>query len=543
VAPAPAERGVRVRVALGSGHAEGIAVELELDGPSAELGELRLASTAHGELGRLELSDARGALPFVASALEDAWLVRGERAVQGALRARYRIDSTIAAFDAAVATTLGPDRFRMSGETALLLPTAFERQLLDVELDFDLAGLPAGSAVASTLGRDGSALRCTGADLRHATFLAGKLNTARFVTEQATDEWFWLEELGFDARPVAGETAALRGELARYFERRPPSPFRLLVEASVRQDDSFSVVPRSGGLLLELPVGASWTGPTRIAVARELFRPWFGGEVWMAGAGGEAGARELWFNEGVARALARELVFGFGMLTTEEYASEINGIIGSVVLSSFAGRTLAEVAEHAATDVTARRHLASRGVLYATALGASLRAAGGGSRAFDMMLGGLFWLARSERRPLTQADWAAAVAERAGPVAERIFHASVEAGGLPAFAADGGAPCFRVVPRRYAEFALGFDVERSRGRPEGVVELKPDGPAARAGLRATDRLVSARYRENDPGSRAVLEIERAGKQISLEYFPIGRRVPGPAWLRRSDAPDAACPRG
>jgi hypothetical protein len=541
-APAmPAGRSVRVRVALGGGDDGAVAVELELAGASAELAELRLESTAHGALEGVELSDGVGALPFVASALDHAWVVRGARAVQGVLRVRYRVDSTIAAFDDAVATTLGPDRFRMSGETALLLPTAFDRQPLDVKLEFELGSLPAGSAVASTLGRDSSALRCTGAALRHATFLAGKLNTARFETEQATDEWFWLEELGFDARPVAGETAALRSELGRYFERPPPSPFRLLVEASVRRDDSFSVVPRSGGLLLELPVGASWTAPTRIAVARELFRPWFGGEVWMTGADGAASARELWFNEGVARALARELVFGFGMLTTDEYADEINGIIGSVVLSPFAGRALAEVAEHAATDVRARRHLASRGVLYATALGASLRAAGGGSRAFDMMLGGLFWLARSERRPLTHADWAAAAAERAGPAAERAFRAIVGEGAPPAFAADGAGPCFRVVTRRYAEFALGFDVERSRGRAEGIVELQPDGPAARAGLRAADRLVSAWYRENDSSARAVLEIERGARKISLEYLPVGRRVPGPAWLRRSDAPDAACP--
>jgi hypothetical protein len=537
----PAQRGVRAHVALGSGNGAGIGIELELTGAGAELAELRLTSAAYGALSGLELSDAAGALPFATSTLDGAWVVRGERAAQGVLRARYRVDSTIAGFDDAVATTLGPDRFRMSGETALLLPTGFDRQLLDVKLEFELASLPAGSAVASTLGRDTSQLRCTGAELRHATFLAGKLNTARFVTEQATDEWFWLEELGFDARPVAGETAALRSELARYFERPPPSPFRLLVEASVRQDDSFSVVPRSGGLLLELPVGSSWTGPTRIAVARELFRPWFGGEVWMTGADGAAGPRELWFNEGVARALARELVFSFGMLTTDEYADEINGIIGSVVLSPFAGRALAEVAEHSATDVRARRHLASRGVLYATALGASLRAAGGGPPAFDMLLGGLFFLARSERRPLTQADWAAAAAERAGPAAERAFRSIVEAGAPPAFAADGGGPCFRVVPRRYAEFALGFDVERSRGRAEGIVELQPDGPAARAGLRAADLLVSARYRENDASVRAVLEIERGGKPISLEYLPVGRRVPGPAWLRRSDAPATACP--
>jgi predicted metalloprotease with PDZ domain len=536
---APLERRVRVHVPLGRAGAEGIPIELELTGASGELAELRLASAAHGALGGLQLSDAAGPLPFTAAAHDDAWVVRGERAVRGVLRARYDVESTALGFEDAVATTLGHDRFRLVGETALLLPVAFDPQPISVEVEVDLAALPPGSALASTLGRDRS-LRCTGAELRHSAFVAGKLNTARFVTDEATDDWVWLEVLGFDARPVAGETAALRSELARYFERRPPSPFTVLAEASVQLEGSFTLVPRSGGLLLELSVGSSWAGPLRIALARELFRPWFGGEVWMSGAGGAPSARELWFNEGVARALARELVFGFGMLTPDEYADEINGIVGSLVLSPFAGRPRDEVAARAASDGSARRHLAARGAAYATALGTWLRAAGGGSRAFDPVVAQLFQTARSEARALTQADWDAAAAARAGAAAARAFRNIVDAGAPPAFAATGLGPCFRLATRRYAEFALGLDVERSRGRAEGIAELQREGPAARAGLRATDRLVSAHYRENEPAVPAVLEVERSGKQVSIEFLPVGRRVPGPAWVRRSEVPDAAC---
>jgi hypothetical protein len=139
-----------------------------------------------------------------------------------------------------------------------------------------------------------------------------------------------------------------------------------IASASVRLDGSFTAATRSGGLLLELPVDSSWAGPARIAVCREMLRPWLGGELRLVGSAAEPAPRELWFNEGVARALARELVFRFGMLTPEEYTDEINGIIGSVALSPFLGLPAAAVAERAATDVLARRHLSTRGVLYAT---------------------------------------------------------------------------------------------------------------------------------------------------------------------------------
>jgi hypothetical protein len=518
-------------------------VELELRGPSAELTQLRLGSAAHGAISGLALRDAGGTVPFQLSARGEAVELLTGRAVRGALEARYRLEGTVAGFDDAVASTLGPDRFRLSGETALLLPIAFEQQALTVELAFDLAGLPQGSQVASTLGRELSHLECTGAELRHASFLGGKLSTARFVTEQGIDEWIWVEVLGFDARPVSGESAALRSELARYFDSRAPSPYVVLASASVRLDGRFTAAARSGGLLLELPVDTSWAGPTRIAVCHEFLRPWLGGEVRLVGNDGGPTPSELWFNEGVARTLARELLFRFGMLTPEEYMDEINGIIGSVVLSPYAGRPMAELVERAPVDGLARRHLAARGVLYATALDARMRAAGAGARALDPILSELFARARTEQRPLTAPDWLLTAGKHAGGTAATDYRSVVEAGQLPAFAARGLGPCFRLATRRYVAFDLGFDVESSQGRDQGVVGLVARGSAARAGLRATDRLARAHYRDGDPSVEVLLEIDRDGRRLTLRYPPVGRRIEGPAWLRREEVPDAACQGG
>jgi predicted metalloprotease with PDZ domain len=539
---APDPRSVHAHIDLQAGEGDtadaAIGIELELRGPSAELAELRLTSSTHGALAGLELRDEGGVIPFETSPLGEALEVRLGRAVRGALQARYRIESTVAGFDDAVASTIGPDRFRLSGETAFLLPLAFEQQPLTAKLDFDLSRLPQPSAVASTLGRELSHLRCTGAELRHASFLGGKLNTARFVTNEGTDEWFWIEVLGFDARPVSGEAAALRSELARYFESRAPSPYVVLASASVRLDGNFTAATRSGGLLLDLPVDTSWSGPARIAVCREFFRPWFGGELRLVSDAGEPSPSELWFNEGVARALARELLDRFAMLTPDEYSAEVNGIIASAALSPFAGRPAAEVAERATSDGLARRQLAARGALYATALGVRLRAAGGGSRALDTILAELFARVRATRQPIVLRDWLEAVAQRAGAASEGEYRRIVDAGRLPAFVAAGLGPCFQLGRRRYAAFELGFDAENSRGRE--VVGLLPRGPAARAGVRATDLLHTIQYVEGDPSIVATLELERDGKRITLGYRPVGRTVDAPAWTRRRDVPDGAC---
>jgi predicted metalloprotease with PDZ domain len=209
-----------------------------------------------------------------------------------------------------------------------------------------------------------------------------------------------------------------------------------------------------------------------------------------------------------------------------------------VALSTFAAMPTAQVAGRA--DALARRHLTARGVLYATALAARLRATGKGSRALDPILRDLFLRVRAEHRPLTLTDWLAAAGSHAGAAAENEYQRIVEAGQLPVFAAGGLGPCFQLVRRRYVEFELGFDLENSRGRPEGILGLTAHGPAARAGLRPTDHLMSAHYMEGDPSIMTVLDVERSGKRITLQYRPVGRRVEGPAWARRNDVPEAAC---
>ncbi|MCT6647270.1 hypothetical protein N4G37_14475, partial [Enterococcus faecalis] len=55
-------------------------------------------------------------------------------------------------------------------------------------------------------------------------------------------------------------------------------------------------------------------------------------------------------------------------------------------------------------------------------------------------------------------------------------------------------PCFRIVTRDYALFALGFDADATSTPAEPrPVGLDPNGPAARAGLRADDAVRFAQY--------------------------------------------------
>ena len=535
------ERSITGTIKLAGSESTDLLFDLTYAGPSAELRELTLTSAAHGAISDLALSDRAGSVSFSLNQKGEAAVVTVGREVTPPLAVHYKVTGQPADFDDAVATTVGPDRLRLSGETALLLPTAFDGAKVTASIFVDLGAMPRAST-ASSFGRvHPPKITCTGAELRHATFLGGNVATSHFETPSGIDEWAWLEVLGFDARPVSGEFAALRSEVTSYFEARERGPFTTLALAEARPDGRFSVIRRARGLLIQLSVDTGWSAPVRIVVAREIFRPWFGEEVRLVGADGQSSMRELWFNEGAARALARELVFRLGALTPEEYRVELNDLVGAALLSPRGRERFEALVEQAATDATARQYLMARGALYFTSIGAALNLKHRTSRGIDGVVRELFALTRSRKRPLTLADWLEVVGARLGTDGERAYRRAIEEGEIPTLASTALGPCFRLGTRRYAEFLLGFDLAKTRAGDQGpIAGLDPKGPAARAGLRATDRFVTIRFRENQPDAPVQVDVLRDDQRITVRYLPQGRSQVGPAWLRRHETPDAEC---
>jgi predicted metalloprotease with PDZ domain len=72
------------------------------------------------------------------------------------------------------------------------------------------------------------------------------------------------------------------------------------------------------------------------------------------------------------------------------------------------------------------------------------------------------------------------------------------------------------------EFDPGFDVAESL-KARRVQGLEGGGPAARAGLRAGDKLVGWTV-HGDADKRMVLQVERRGEVKEIRYFPRGKGV-------------------
>jgi hypothetical protein len=75
-----------------------------------------------------------------------------------------------------------------------------------------------------------------------------------------------------------------------------------------------------------------------------------------------------------------------------------------------------------------------------------------------------------------------------------------------------------------------------------VKSVTPKGPAERAGIRVGDVVKRTFHHAGDTNVKVKLTLERAGKETSVEYRPVGAVVNGTGFRRIGQLTDAECAR-
>ncbi len=541
-------------------HASGPSLQIRLRPqlePSPQLGvELvargldgavwELPAVAGVEVVDLTVVDDAGDLSFTTGREGQVFRVTLARAAVGALRIAYAVrrsgdDAAVPEGSVALLLRVYRDRVLAAGEQVLLLPSAPP----SVPVQVSVAALPAGAQRLATSLGIAVPPRVRLAELRHAAFLIGPLGRAEFRGPDGEDDFAWTGETRFDMRWAAAETAGARTAVDAYFGAEPTETARFTglfaVDVEFPGEDGAIVVPRTGGLYITLSPGARWDAVTRLAIAQGLVHRWLGGRLRLGEHADDPPEAGAWFGDGVARFVAREVLWSLGTLSTDDYAEEINAHLAEVTTSPLRRASNAEVAAAAASgDADARILLAARGVLIATRLDAAIRVRHAGGRSLQDVLRELVGQARGEgvgELPLAAFTDRIAAELGAGEVAALR---EALAGGSLVLPATALGTCFTRGPRTYVRFDVGFDAAASRaGQIRG---LRPDGPAARAGVREGETLVSLAAVTRDPRQPIDLTLVRDGQQVVVTYRPLGTSGRGEAWRRRQGADETTCPR-
>lgn len=534
-----------------------LSVDMTVRGSAEALDEFRALRVAHmtrESLAGLTVVDGGG--PLAADVAQDGAGVRVTlaRPVVAPLRVKYDVAASASVDASTSSVVVADDRFRAFGEDVVLLPETALGALAEIELRIDGQAIRAPT-VASSLGAgaSGAPFRrvAHGRALVRSAFMAGSLGRASFDSVFERDEAAWLGYTAFDPRPVAAEIALIRSALREMWKSGGDDWFMLLLVSSARPVGTFTIAPRASSLVVHVGPGEGWGPALRIGATQHLMNAWIGRELRLSPReGGEAavhGAETAWFHDGFARFLAAHALADLDLLSPDDARSFVSGLLSVQATSPFRGKPSAEVAVVALTDARARADLVARGALHALRVSSLLRAKSKGARALHDVLSGLRMAERKEPTMLTIDGWSEILARELGADESKAFAASVLGGAPVTIPADALGPCFRPRPGEYVAFDLGFDdratVER---RPPTIAGLDPKGPAATAGLEATDVLVDAAFVDTRPDQPVKLVVTRgdpaSAKRIELRYKAAGVRRKGLVWSRAPGVPDEACGR-
>jgi predicted metalloprotease with PDZ domain len=516
-----------------------VRVEIGVTGALAKLPTWRIQRAETQNIAELLARDAKGPVPVVVRAASPGVELALGRATEGKLVLSYRVAAEPFSDDV-LGVAVDPNHMRISGERLIALPEdAPDRPIVvSVAIDPSLGYLTAARAASSFGVGNERRFESTPAALRRGTYVAGVMGQAVLDGPEGHDEVAWLGYTSFDPRSIAAEVATFRTAAREYFgEKKVQSPFTLLILTDSRLEGEFDVARRTQSVLLHVAPGQIYNGPLRVTVSHQLLREWMGSVLYVGPLDPAKSGEAAWFTDGVTRYLARELDFRFGLLSSAEYLAEVEELERIVATSPFAKKSNAELA--AEKSQAALALAVARGARHAADVDARIRKKSGGKRSLDGLLRKLYAEARKVGGPLGESVWLDALKaelDQAGAAS----YAHVAQGSRLDLPADALGKCFASEPRRYETFALGFEVE---GGVTGTVKsVTPKGPAERAGVRVGDVVKRTFHRAGDASVPVKLTFERAGKETSVEYRPVGAVVNGTGFRRTGQLTDAECAR-
>lgn len=492
-------------------------------------------------VGNIEASDDMGPLDAVLDKAAPGTRLAFGRAPLGTLRLSYAIKAQLPAFPNPPLVAIDPDRFEAAGEALLLLPAALEERSVraTVRIESDEIGTPEMTSAASSFGL-GAKVQVTarGVDLRSGFFLAGLLGRATFQAPEGNDDAAWLGYTAFDPRPVVADMAGLRTSLRQMFGAADAERVSFLFLSDTRPEGEFVVARRPRSIVARIGVQERWNAPLRIAVATAVVHGWIGSRLWI---GPNDPAREMeayWFSEGVARSLARDLLFRYGLISPADAAQEVEGLASVIATSPRSNESNEELRKKPSGALPL---LVARGALYALRIDAQLRAKTSNKRSLQTLLRELFTRAAAEKNALPTSAWTDALVKDLGDGERAAFHDAIELGKSFELPDSALGPCFKRVTRTYATFDLGFDEEATlKSTPRKITELAPGGPADKAGLRPGDDLVLLLIDRRSADSDVQVTVMRDDATKIIKYKPRGKSAKGPGFERRKEIADDAC---
>lgn len=392
-------------------------------------------------------------------------------------------------------------------------------------LRWDLSEFPKGAEAVTTLPPGFS--RLTSDRLRHTYYMAGVLQSSaktggpfRAVSTAQSTQYDQKELLEFSAKAYDG--------MMKLFGPPKEPQFTVMFRGSKISDISGTELP--GGLIATMK-------PTTPLPAVEGLASHEMVHVFMNGLDPES-----WFEEGLAVMYQSRAPFLAKLFSPEQYIDDVNKTARTYYSNVRYDMPMEDATKAFWIDARARLQSYVRGGLYFYQLDAKLKAKTGGRRGLDDVLRE-FVADRNARRSVMVKDFLALVARDLGAEAEADYQAMLTGKRIVVPDAAFG-PCFRRKTERMPIFELGFAMKSLMQQPRVIADLDPASPAAKAGLKNGDKVLTATPldgAQENPDREMSVTVDRDGKPVEFRFKPKGlTTLEGYQWERIPSVPQEQC---
>lgn len=486
---------------------------------------------------RIELESARdasGSLTLVADDhTEHGRTIRSwhsQRKLSGMLTLRYHIaiDNQPNTLGAAPPFELRSDGPAVSGLLGTFLPLPDDPRKYRLAIHWHFApGLnhPIG---LSTLGRgDVETLKPLDHEGLINNFVMGG-DLAHEPSQASSDGFFsvWQGHPPFDAHRLMDWTHQLYRYYLHFFQSAG-STYSIYLRPNL--------INAGGGV----EVGKSFVGTFDDHTRVQDFRLTLAHEMVHTFVGALSGDDELsnsWFAEGLAVYYQRELPLQAGLLSREDYLTDLNTTAARYYTDRLNNLPNASIGSRFWQDTRVRVLPYDRGALYFAQVNAELRKASHGQYGLDDLLLKLL-KQREAGKVLTTQTWLDAITQKLGSKGRSQFK-DMLAGKLITLDSDTFGPDFRRISLPMRRYQLGFTPDVLTEPNRIVRGLISGSAAALAGLRNGDHIVKPVPQDalqGDQKGMLELHIERGGKPLTIRYLPRGESVATWQWVMTSDA--------
>ncbi len=457
------------------------------------------------------------------------------RALRGSISLKYRYHLAVPHPNPGPPFDLRSNGGGVSGAGAgfLLLPT--DNRVFDVQLNWDLQGMPAGSQGASSMGNGNVRAHVPMEVLLASFYIAGPLKTYPEKGEAGGFSAAWLGTPPFNADEVMAKSAKAYSDFCSFFRDSNPPPFHVFMREG-RDNVSEGGAALTNSFMLFLPPEANLTRDVDGVIAHEMVHH-FVGELE-----GKPGFIS-WYAEGLAEYYSRIQVFRAGLLSIPQFLEKINHKAVRYYTNPFINLPNDEVPNKFWTSRNAQMVPYDRGFFYFAEVNAKLRAATAGKKSLDDLIRVMIEQ-QKQGKPVTQQTWLDSVEKILGASAIKEFQSVIVEGQTLAPDPDAFGPCFERHPMTLRTFDFGFDERASLYIPPRLIHGLVKGSAAEAaGLRNGDEVlepIDTDAVRSNPEMKVKLKIRRGDKVMEIEYLPRGAEVQGYDWVRIPHVPDAQC---